>query len=487
MKKIITVVILLISIQITAQDNILLNRKFWNPTVSVATVQSEIAKGNDPTQLNNNNFDPMVYAILQSAPNDVLKFMLSQEGNDVNKLTHDGRTYIFWAAYAGNDTIMEYLISKGAKTDILDDHGYTVLNFAANAGQTNTKVYELCIDNGADLKKDVNHDGANAMLLAAPSNIKLSNYFIHKGISVKSVDNNGNGIFNYAAKTGNIEVLEGLIKEGLKGNDQAFIFASQGTRGKTNSLEVYKYLESIGLKPNVKTIEGLTPLHNTAAKSKDVAVSNYFIENGVSVNAADKNGNTPFLNAVKNNSVEVVTTLLSKADNIEYTNKKGQTALILAVQNNSTDVVKLLLSKNAKIDVTDAKGNNLAYYLIESYSPRNTKSFETKLQLLESNGLDFTAPQKNGNTLLHLALDKNDTNFLKQIAQFDVDVNAINSEGNTALHLAAMKAQDTTVIRYLLSLGADKNIKTSFDETVFDLASENELLSKKGVSLNFLK
>ena len=40
---------------------------------------------------------------------------------------------------------------------------------------------------------------------------------------------------------------------------------------------------------------------------------------------------------------------------------------------------------------------------------------------------------------------------------------------------AAMKATDTTILKFLLDQGADKTIKTEFDETVLDLANENEL------------
>ena len=99
----------------------------------VETVKTAIEEGNDPTQLNPNSFDPMVYAILQDAPLETLQYLQSIKDNDVNKLTHDGRTYIFWAAYKGNDSFMQYLLDNGAKTDILDDHGLTPLNFAANA------------------------------------------------------------------------------------------------------------------------------------------------------------------------------------------------------------------------------------------------------------------------------------------------------------------------------------------------------------------
>ena len=490
MKHLLTTLILFINFSVIAQNNKLLDRKFWSNTTTVEAVKTAIEEGNDPTQLNSNSFDPMVYAILQDAPLETLQYLQSIKGNDVNKLTHDGRTYIFWAAYKGNDSFMQYLLDNGAKTDILDDHGLTILNFAANAGQTNTKVYDLCIKYGANLKKDLNHSGANALLLAAPSDtdFKLIDYFTSKGLDLNSTDHNGNGIYNYVAKTGNLELLQKLSNKGVKGNNQAFIFASQGTRGKTNGIHVYKFLESNGLNPKVKTKEGVTPLHNAAARSKDIEVINYLLANGNDVNAVDKDGNTPFLNAVSRNNIEVIASLLQHVKDINHKNKKGQTALVLATSYNDVDVVKLLTSKGAKVNVEDNNGNNLNYYLIEAFNAKKPKDFAIKLEFLKSKGLDISKKQKNGNTLLHLAVNKQNLDLIKQVVNLKVaDVNAINNDGNTALHLAAMSSKDEKIITYLLSIGADKTIKTEFGESAYDLASENELLEQNNVSLEILK
>ena len=50
-----------------------------------------------------------------------------------------------------------------------------------------------------------------------------------------------------------------------------------------------------------------------------------------------------------------------------------------------------------------------------------------------------------------------------------------------------MQANNTDIIKYLLSIGAKKSITTDFDETVHDLAKENEILNKKNIDINFLK
>lgn len=489
LKNIITLAVLFLTTQIFAQENVFLDRDFWNTNPTVKTVETKIKEGNNITEANSNNFDAVVYAILQDAPLETLKHIQSKKGNDVNKLTHDGRTYIFWAAYKGNIAFMEYLLNKGAKTDITDDKGSTILNFAAGSGQQNTKVYDLCIANGANVKTDLTPNGANALLLAAPydKGFELISYFTSKGVDINSVDRDGNGIFNYVAKTGNIELLNKLIGKGVKGTDNAFVFAAYGTRGKTNTLDFYEYLESVDLNLNKASIKGETPLHILASRSKDLELISYLVNKGLDVNAVDNNGNTPFINAASRNTAETVELLSKDLKNINQVNKKGESALALAVANNSPEVVRFLIDNKADVSVLDANKNNLTAYLIESFSTKKEAIFKQKLDVLTKNGLDITKIQENGNTLYHLALPKNNSSILKLIKQFNIDVNAKNKEGNSALHLAALQAKNTEILKYLISIGAKKEATTDFGETPYDLASENEILKAQKTDLDFLK
>ncbi|MCB0432495.1 MAG: ankyrin repeat domain-containing protein, partial [Mangrovimonas sp.] len=67
MKKNIFVVvhILLIGLTSFAQDNVFLERTFWKTNPSVETIDQKIKEGHNPSQPNSNNFDPVVYAILE--------------------------------------------------------------------------------------------------------------------------------------------------------------------------------------------------------------------------------------------------------------------------------------------------------------------------------------------------------------------------------------------------------------------------------------
>lgn len=490
MKKLLTAALAIaLSSPLLAQHNVFLDAKFWSANPSVATLDQKIKEGHNIAEANANNFDGVTLAILQNAPLETIVYAIAQKGNDVNKLTHDGRTYIFWAANKGNVELVQYLINNGAKTNITDDKGSTIINFAAGSGQANTKVYDLLIAQGADLKKDLTLSGANALLLAAPydTDFSLINYFMSKGLDINSTDHDGNGVFNYAARTGNISLMDQLLKKGIKGNDNAFIFASQGARGITNKIEVYNYLEQVGLRPTAVSNTGNTALHALAARGKDLEVIKYFIDRGADVNQPDTLGNTPFMNAAGQNSLEVVRLFSKSLKNINHTNKKGVSALALATANNSPEVVDYLLQLNADPLITDSNGNDLTTYLMQSYQAENEAAFMAKLKHLQQQGFVFGKPQAHGNTLYHLALAKNELAALHFIERFNGDINAKNNEGNTPLHLAAMQANDTEILRYLVTHGAQKEIATDFDETAYDLAMENELLTKQQAALDFLK
>lgn len=496
MKRFTLLLLLLVTTGIYAQgENVFLSRSFWKSNPSVALIKDKINEGHDATALNRYAFDGVVYAILEKANLESIQYLLSLEGNGVNKITHDKRTYVFWAAYANNVPLMNYLIANGARMDLKDSHQYSVATFAAATGKTNTEIYDLCIQHGIDLKNDLDGHGAHALLLLLPhvKDLSILPYFTAKGMHLEDVDADGNGAFNYVAKTGNTTLLQVLIEKGLpykklnnKG-ENAFILATRGSRKGYNSLEFFKYLTGLGLNPAIVSKDGQTALHNLAYGNKDSETLNYFIEKGTPVDQQNAEGNTALSNAARRNNLAIVTLLADKTSNINTANKKGQTALTNAIYGNTPEVVAFLLQRGANAKHLDKKGNNIAYYLVKGYSDRAVDNFDKKLALLQKQGMALNQLQANNKTLIHIAVEKNNLNLLKKLTGLKLDINAKDSDGMTALHRAVMQAKNTKLIKYLLQLGADKKIVTNFGESVYDLAKENEVLRAQQTDLNFLK
>ncbi|WP_321996696.1 ankyrin repeat domain-containing protein [Draconibacterium orientale] len=473
-------------------QNPFLDREYWAARPDLSDIEAKVAEGHSLTEANRAGYDPTTFAIFGENPVATINYLI-EKGNDVNRRTHDSRTYIFWAASRGNLELVQYLVEKGARIDLKDSHGYSVTQFTAASGQSNTKIYDFLIESGADLKNEKDHDGRDVILVAAPrvKNLDLIDYFISKGLSLNTSDNHGNGLFNIAAQGGNVDVLKALVARGVaidknaNTNENAILFASRGGRGSSNSLAVFQYLEGLGLEPNITSNDGVTPLHNLSRSASDLAIFRYFIDKGVNPNSADKDGNTPLLNAASRNKQEVISFLVEHTNDINQTNNEGHSALTLAIQNNSASVAAYLIEKGAHTNILDKKGNNLAYYLFETRG--NPRDFDEKVAALRKAGFDFKKRQADNSTMWHLAISKNNLELLKKVQAFAADINAKDEQGNTVLHYAAMKSSDAEILKFLVTNGADINATTEFGETAYDLAQENELLSENNVSLEFLK
>ncbi|MBG15988.1 MAG: hypothetical protein CL853_06525 [Crocinitomicaceae bacterium] len=399
--------------------NVFLERDFWKKDPGIEKIDSLIALGNDITELNNYKFDPICWAILEKVNNSTIQYLLSIKGNEVNKKTHDGRTYIFWAAYKNNVDLMNYLIEKGANLDIIDSHGYSLMNFSATTGQLNFKIYDICLEQGADINNQFNNDGANPFLLLMPY-VKQPNqltYFLEKGLSINSIDKYGNNAFSYACKTGNLTMMNYLLDKGIDpnaNNGNSVIFACKGTRKSSNSIQVFQFLDSLKVNMLAKNQENQNALHLLSYRSKDKGIIDFFVGKGLSVNALDLDGNSPLSNSVKRNTTEMISYFITNGGDVSYIDKKG-------------------------------------------------------------------------NTLVHLAVNRSDQEVIQLLHDQSCDLNIYNDDGLTPLHLAVMKSNDDQLIKFLISSGAKQHLKTSFGESVYELAIENELLKEAKVNIEFLK
>lgn len=467
------------------------NRAFWQTHPDVVTVKQKIKEGHDAVTSNSAAFDAISFAIMAQAPIETVEFLFSLPGNNVNKPTHDGRSYLMWAGSTGNLEIMKLLLNKGADTKVVGSHGFNWLTFTINAGHENTDIYDLMIDNGVNLK-ETNRTGANAILLLAPHSKdgKIIEYFQKKGLDIHTTDKHGNNVLFYAAKGGNINLMKNYIAKGFDYNtinvegENIVLFASQGGRRSSNPLEVYQYFDSLNLNMNLTNHNGENALHNIASNTKDVKIVDFFIEKGADINQIDKEGYTPFLNAAKGNNSLILQKLAPLTQNINQQNDEGFTAITYAIQRGNLEAFQFLKEKGANVNVVDVSGNNLFFHLFNAYSKRNSENFETFTNALTSIGVSFKKASKTESPL-HIAITKGEKKLIKKALELGADINQKNADGLTPLHLAAMKATNVEILEFLISKGADKKILTGFDESAFDLAQENELL--KNADITFLK
>lgn len=512
MKKIFVAASLFFAMQAQAQESTLLNKEFWTGNPTIEAVKSEFSKKAFNFKEVMAGDDPLSLAINNDAPIDVIKFLAGQPGVDFKRGIHEGRTYLHAAASKGNGEAVDCLIKSGSDINFTDAHDQTALSYSAYVGKTTLPVLEAFVKNGFDVNtKFEKKGGANILLLAAPADhdLAITDYLVSKGVSLHSVDNNGATIVDYAAKLGNVDILRKLIQKGAKYTDNSLTIAAQGPFRSANTIGIYKFLvEDLKLDPKATNKQGQNVLHLIAGKQDQSDIIAYFLEKGVDVNQKDRNGNTAFMGIAGIKSAEIVEGVLPNVKDINAVNNKGESALTNAVKSSTAEVVSLLVKSGANVKLEDNDGHNLAYIAVDAYrgaggrggfggrnaggqsaAPKISPAVDlgNKLDLLKEKGLNVAASASDGSTLYHLAVTKNDPDLLKKVSTLGIDVNAKNAEGMTALHKAAMLAKKDDVLQVLVAAGAKKELQTSFGETAYDLASENELLKQANISVDFLK
>ena len=262
-----------------------------------------------------------------------------------------------------------------------------------------------------------------------------------------------------------------------------------------------------------------------AAARGDTAAVQQLLQAGAHIEATDKWGSTPLLEAVQNSKTEVVKLLLEKGANIEAANGGGS-ALLLAAGAGNTEMVKLLLDKGANTGAADGYGDTallkaddrgdtgMAKLLLEKGANAQVKGRSGFLALLHAasggnaevvrrllekgamdsvdgmalhgavlngraevvkllleNGGNTESKDRIGYTPLLVAAQEDKADVVKQLLAKGANLDAKDDHGETALHVAAHRGS-TEVVRLLLDKGANLEARDSDGFTPLLCAAE---------------
>jgi len=201
------------------------------------------------------------------------------------------------------------------------------------------------------------------------------------------------------------------------------------------------------------------------------------MQDGIDVNAKDKNGWTPLSFAAAAGSEEVVKILLER-DDIEIDSKSttrssmttgpfrstiwaavGQTPLSLAARQGSEAVVELLLTrKSIDVNAKDTNGRTPLSLAAEAASEAVVRL------LLMQDRIDLNAKDTNGRTPLSFAAEARSKMVVQLLLMQDgINANAKDTNGCTPLSFAAA-ARSEAVVKMLLErfdIETDSKVTTS--------------------------
>ena len=477
---------------LNAQKNPLLDRTFWKEKPDVIAIEKVLQKGYPLSDKGHHNASVLSYAIRGNSSLKVIAFLI-EKGNFALNGKGNSRGAIFDAARSCNLELIHFLVKKGGNIHVFKA-GTSPFLTAIAAGKETFKIYKYFEKNKVNTLQ-IDRNGRDALLYSAMY-MKDSNdldFFKKRGHNLYATDTQGNGLFHYAARSGNILFLKQLIEAGYyyqknpHNNENAFLFVTRRRiGGNPIDLEVLEYLKTLGLDPTIVDKKGYNALHNLMFSVNDPKIWKFFLDNGTSANLESRWG-IPLIGASYRRSPEVLKLLIAKTKNINAKNKKGKSALAIAVGRNTFDAAALLIENGADIQTKDNHGNDIGFELISHYRG-NIKDLEKKLNILVKNGYNIQSKQKDGSTLLHLAVKTNQIDLVTFILKLKkINVNQKDNQGYTALHKAAMVAKEDAILKVLLKYKAKKSIRTEWGEKAYDLAVENEILQKKTYKLELLK
>ena len=392
----------------------------------------------------------------------------------------------YWKEKPSLETVQSH-ISQGNDPSAFDAHKFNPITWAI-LEEASMDIIFLLLDqdgNSVNLKA---HDGRSPIFWAAyKGNVELMSELIKRGARLDLIDDHGVSVVNFAASTGQtkIELFELCANNGIQLNKE------ETSDGATPLLLVMPYLASPaeidyfiqkGLKLDHTDHAGNNAFVYAAATGNEVLLT-YLKGNGINPRANDNAAMLVACKGTRSKSNKKETFLLLEKLGVSPTAKDndGNNAFhYLASKCQDTAVFRYFLSRGVDLDQKDIAGNTPLLKAITSNSSEI-------VQFLINYQADPLSSNSSGENALHIAAKSGNIDIIHALLKTGINIDAATNDGLTTLHIAAMTSKDTELLRTLINAGADKGILTSFDETAYDLALENELIQQKSTTLQFLK
>ncbi|KAK5659588.1 hypothetical protein OQA88_790 [Cercophora sp. LCS_1] len=285
--------------------------------------------------------------------------LLLNRGAAIEAAGRGGRTPLMVAAERGHEATVRLLLSRGAASEA---HGLGLLQRAAHNGHEH--IVRLLLDMDAEIEaKD--KKGQTPLLTAADAGRKgIVKLLLDRGVSVEATNNYGQTPLHLAASKGNQIFRAFLILDLLGGPGTEEKDEHGRARHYVNALQILWGKEAIvallldrGAAVEAKDKAGRTPLLEAAelGKTDDMAMFKSFLRRSAVVQEAkDESDREALLEARPRMGREedyrgktTVEMLLDRGADIEAQDNDGRTPWVLAKETENEDIADLLVSRGA--------------------------------------------------------------------------------------------------------------------------------------------
>jgi ankyrin repeat protein len=371
---------------------------------------------------------------IQKEAVDVLEYLLQTQHFNLNSPLKEwrGKSSLRIALDYNKPKSTALLLKYGADPSFADQSTENAFHIAAATGQYKIlkQLYEL---NAKGFDLPTNNGSTPLHLACRNGRTSAVMFLLEKGADPNYLDTRGWNALHYGVQSGNVYTTRKLIE------------------AKT--------------KVDAVSLQGETPLW---LSDQNLKVSELLIDQGVGTKHPT-NGKH-FLHRILNGKhsgmdVEFLRKVVKRSD-INAVNELNQTPLLLAVKHfpYRFDIIQLLLDEGATVTTVDKSGfsalKQLVYY---HHSNDLLDSIRFSLRKI----IDDL-----GNTALHYAVQKNDTNQVKYILKKGVNINWKNLADQTAIHSSI----SDPMFELLVGAGAEVNTTDTGGVTLLHHMCETGLI-----------
>jgi ankyrin repeat protein len=221
--------------------------------------------------------------------------------------------------------------------------------------------------------------------------------------------------------------------------------------------EVCSFLKNRGLETSFKK-EGLTPL-TAAVELNDVELCKKVLAAGVPINQGEAFTETALYRAISKNNEEISLLLIEEGAALDLVDSETfRGYLHLAAANDCMHVCKALIEHGMDINALNRDNRNPLHCAVMFQNERIVR------YLLQQKGSNPNQFQKDGWTILHMAVLLRHQGICQALIENGADLNAMNDDLCTPLHIAAQDKNEQ-LISYFLKKGANARILNKKGDT----------------------
>jgi ankyrin repeat protein len=388
--------------------------------------------------------------------NEIINNILSINDINIDEQNNEGMTALMIAAAAGQLDTLNFLLERGASLQITTIQDCTILMVASACNQP--AMVKVLIDTHHVEINDQDKNGLTALMMAAINgSVEVIDVLLERNADRKLTDKDDCHALMHAAIQGEAEAITRLIG-GIHTFDVNHACDS-------HALEC---LFDKGMEVDFENNSKRTALM-VAAMAGETQTVKQLISYGADVNKADLGGYTSLMHAIEadENNQAMFDILLNGGSNIEHKDNMGRTPLMIAVQKKKRTLYHKLIELGSDINAIDKNGNSLLMIAIIN------NQFYAVEHLLTFQFINVNVQNHQGKSALMLAVEKGNIPSVELFLSLaKTDLNIQDKKGQTAL-LMAVACGNEVIVNKLLDAKAQANIVDKQQNSPLIIATKN--------------